>query len=75
MPSLSLSEARKNLSSIIHSVSAPNSSPIEINVRGKSMAVILSQAEYQRMKNALLDKEIDAIFDDFDELNKGLSKR
>ncbi len=75
MEVLSISEARKNLSSLVQKLDTSESSPIYINVRGKDAAVLLSTKEYDRLRFQVLDQEISSIFHDFDDLNKALSKR
>ena len=75
MQQLSITETRKNLTSLVHRLSTSESEPVGIEVRGKKAAVILSNKEYERMKRQILDQEIDSIFQDFHEANVALANR
>ncbi|WP_297611392.1 type II toxin-antitoxin system Phd/YefM family antitoxin [uncultured Sutterella sp.] len=75
MESLSISDARKNLSSIIQALNSDNPEPVRINVRGKTVAVLLSSEEYERMRRQILDQEIDAIFNEFHDANAALTSK
>ena len=83
MRQLSITETRKNLTSLVHLLSTsesepPNTStppPSSIEVRGKKAAVLLSNKEYERMKRQILDQEIDSIFQNFHEANVALANR
>ena len=59
MQQLSITETRKNLTSLVHRLSTSESEPVGIEVRGKKAAVLLSNKEYERMKRQILDQEID----------------
>lgn len=75
MDSLSISDARKNLSSIIQALNSDKAEPVRINVRGKTVAVLLSSEEYERMRRQILDQEIDAIFSEFHDANAALTSK
>ena len=75
MQQLSITETRKNLTSLVHLLSTSESEPVSIEVRGKKAAVLLSNKEYERMKHQILDQEIDSIFQDFHEANVALANR
>ena len=75
MDSLSISDARKNLSSIIQALNSDKAEPVRINMRGKTVAVLLSSEEYERMRRQILDQEIDAIFSEFHDANAALTSK
>lgn len=75
MKILSVLEAKRQLDSLIDAVNVPDADPICITVNGKNVAVLLSFAAYERMRQTLLDQEIDALFKDFNDLNVALSHR
>ena len=75
MDSLSISDARKNLSSISQALNSDKAEPVRINVRGKTVAVLLSSEEYERMRRQILDQEIDAIFSEFHDANAALTSK
>ena len=75
MKTITISETNHQLNSLIDAVNEPNAVPVCITVNGKSAAVLLSFATYERMRLALLDQEIEAVFKDFHDLNVALSHR
>lgn len=75
MQQLSITETRKNLTSLVHLLNTTESEPISIEVRGKKAAVLLSNKEYEKMKRQILDQEIDSIFQDFHEANVALANQ
>jgi prevent-host-death family protein len=75
MESISISEARKNLASIVDSLSGQSGKPIGISVRGKEIAVVISRQEYEQLRRTQLEREFDSLFEDFAELNRELAKR
>ncbi len=75
MEILSISEARKNLSSIVSSLADKTTPPVCIQVRGHDAAVLLSTQEYEQMRKDLLEKEFDEFFEEFAELNRELAAR
>ncbi len=68
--SISLSEARKNFSTLAH-----DAKTTEVTVHGKTLCYIVPKVQYQVLKKAALQKEFDGIFDEFDELFKALKDR
>ena len=75
MQTLSLSEVRKDLSALVASLSSGDNAAVMINVRGKNAAVLVGKEEYERLREAALDREFESLFADFDELNRELAKR
>lgn len=76
MESLTLSEAREKLAEIVENLrSSPESEPVEIRLNGKAAAVIISSEAYHRMRREILDKEIDAIFAEFHDINAALASK
>ena len=53
----------------------PDAEPVCITESGKSAAVLLSIAEYKKMRLAQLDQKIDAVSKDFYDLNDALNRR
>lgn len=75
MESLSISEARKKLSTLVRSLADKRSPPVRIQVRGRDAAVLLSNQEYEQMRKVLLEKEFDDFFEEFAELNREMAAR
>lgn len=75
METLNISDARKNLSSIVHALSENKRDAVKIDVRGKATAVIISNEEYERMQQQILDREIDLIFTEFHDVNEALTSK
>ena len=75
MEPLSISDARKKLSSLVQALNSDNLEPVRINVRGKTVAVLLSSEEYERMRRQILDQEIDEIFTEFHDANAALTSK
>ena len=75
METLNISDARKNLSSIVQALSENKRDAVKIDVRGKATAVIISNEEYERMQQQILDHEIDLIFAEFHDINEALTSK
>ena len=75
METLNISDARKNLSSIVQALSENKRYAVKIDVRGKATAVIISNEEYERMQQQILDREIDLIFTEFHDVNEALTSK
>lgn len=75
METLNISDARKNLSSIVQALSENKRDAVKIDVRGKTTAVIISNEEYERMQQQILDREIDLIFTEFHDVNEALTSK
>ncbi len=75
METLNISDARKNLSSIVQALSENKRDAVKIDVRGKATAVIISNEEYERMQQQILDREIDLIFTEFHDVNEALTSK
>ena len=75
METLNISDARKNLSSIVQALSENKRDAVKIDVRGKATAVIISNEEYERMQQQILDREIDLIFTEFHDINEALTSK
>ena len=75
METLNISDARKNLSSIVQALSENKRDAVKIDVRGKATAVIISNEEYERMLQQILDREIDLIFTEFHDVNEALTSK
>lgn len=75
METLTISNARKNLSSIVQALSENKRDAVKIDVRGKATAVIISNEEYERMQQQILDREIDLIFTEFHDINVALTSK
>ena len=75
METLTISNARKNLSSIVQALSENKREAVKIDVRGKATAVIISNEEYERMQQQILDREIDLIFTEFHDVNEALTSK
>lgn len=75
METLTISNARKNLSSIVQALSENKREAVKIDVRGKATAVIISNEEYERMQQQILDREIDLIFTEFHDINVALTSK
>jgi len=54
------SEARNNLASVLEE--AINGEPVTVTRRGQQNAVIISQAEFERLKEARYDADFEAIW-------------
>ena len=75
MDSVPISEVRNNISALVERVVQPDAQPIIISIRGTNEVVLMSVREYERLKEAELDREIDSILDDFSDLNIALSDK
>ena len=75
MKTLTVTEASKHFSSLVHEVGAHGGEPVQITVRGKAAAVLLSSEEYERMRRHMLDLEIDHIFKEFHDANVALAAK
>ena len=73
MESMTISDVRKNLSSVVHALKDKNREPVRINLRGEDVAVIISNEEYERLRQQSLDREIDSIFAEFHDVNVALT--
>ena len=72
---VSLSEARKNLSQLVSNVSKPNADPISISVRGRGAAMLISQTAYEKLLEDKYRSEFNAVFDELDEFNKAMRNK
>lgn len=75
MKTLTVTEARKHFSSLVHEVGAPSGEPVQITVRGKAAAVLLSSEAYEQMRQHMLNLEIDYIFKEFHDANVALAAK
>lgn len=73
MREIPLSEARKNLSKLVGE--SIKEEDMAISVRGNQVAVIVPIERYQTYKQALLQEELQPIFDEFDDVFKALADR
>lgn len=73
MAEKTLSEARKNLSRLVADC-AVNGETL-ITVHGKPAAYLVSAEQYQALKKAALEKEMQPIFSEFDGLFKALADK
>ena len=69
---VSLSEARQNLSQLVSNVSKQESAPVSITVRGHNVAVLLSQTDYDELLKAKYKAEFQSVFDELDDFNKAM---
>lgn len=70
-----ISDGQKNFSSIVQPLSENQIDGVQINDQGKSVAVIISSEEYDRLKKRILDLEIDSIFAEFHDVNVALASK
>lgn len=75
MESMIISDVQKNFSSIVQALSENQIDGVQINDQGKSVAVIISSEEYDRLKKRILDSEIDSIFAEFHDVNVALASK
>ena len=75
MESMTISDVRKSLSSVVHALKENQREPVKISVRGEVAAVILSSKEYERLQQQNLDREIDSIFAEFHDANVALASK
>ena len=72
MEAVSLTEARRSLTTLIAKASDPNSDPVIISVRGKPRAALISVELLEKMQKAKYREQSHRIFDELDALNKAL---
>jgi len=75
MKTVSLSEAEKNLSFLVDTLTTEPSEPMTITVGGKAAAVLITPEDYTKLKDAEFEREMNEIFDTFKDLNESLAKR
>lgn len=78
MKTVSLSEAEKNLSFLVDTLTTEPSEPMTITVGGKAAAVLITPEDYtklKKLKDAEFEREMHEIFDTFKDLNESLAKR
>lgn len=81
MKTVSLSEAEKNLSFLVDTLTTEPSEPMTITVGGKAAAVLITPEDYtklkklKKLKDAEFEREMNEIFDTFKDLNESLAKR
>lgn len=75
MESMIISDVQKNFSSIVQALSENQIDGVQINDQGKSVAVIISSEEYDRLKKGILDLGIDSIFAEFHDVNVALASK
>lgn len=76
MKTVSLSEAEKNLSFLVDTLTTEPSEPITVG--GKAAAVLITPEDYtklKKLKDAEFEREMNEIFDTFKDLNESLAKR
>ena len=69
---VSLSEARQNLSQLVSNVSKQENASVSITVRGHNVAVLLSQTDYDELLKAKYKAEFQSVFDELDDFNKAM---
>lgn len=77
MKFVSPSEADKNLSSLVDTLSSEPSEPVTITVGDKAAAVLITPEDYtklKKLKDAEFEREMNEIFDTFKDLNESLAK-
>ena len=72
---VSLSEARKNLSQLVSNLSKPNADAISISVRGRGTAMLISQTAYEELLEDKYRAEFNSVFDELDEFNKAMRNK
>ena len=72
---VSITEAKKNFSSLVLSVSKSENDAVSITVHGRKTAVLLSQEAYQELLKAKYQAEFQSIFDEFDDFNKAMRNK
>ena len=65
----------RKISSIVQALSENQIDGVQINDQGKSVAMIISSEEYDRLKKRILDLEIDSIFAEFHDVNVALASK
>ncbi|MDO4936855.1 MAG: type II toxin-antitoxin system Phd/YefM family antitoxin [Sutterellaceae bacterium] len=75
MEVIPLSEARRNLTSLVSKLSDPRMEPVVISVRGKAKVAMLSVATLEELQEAKYRDQCHKIFDELDALNRSLAHK